>query len=130
MDRWEFVVPASVWVINLVVPAAILEPGLGRRRVAGAIRPAAVVGRDDELTHGRELAVDTAAGRGRLLIQGEPGIGKTMLLPTILDTAADVIPDAVAGAADEFDQRLPFATLLSCLFSRSSPANPRLDQLD
>src|SRR6516165_1505968 len=84
--------------------------------VAGAVRLPAMVGRDDELIHGTELALDAAAGRGRLLlIQGEPGIGKTLLLRTILDTAADLIPDVLTGAADEFDQRLPFATLHSCL---------------
>jgi DNA-binding NarL/FixJ family response regulator len=75
-----------------------------------------MVGRDDELTRGRELAVEAAAGRGRLLlIQGEPGIGKTLLLRAILDAAADLIPDVVMGATDEFDQCLPFATLHTCL---------------
>jgi DNA-binding CsgD family transcriptional regulator/tetratricopeptide (TPR) repeat protein len=81
-----------------------------------AIRPAIIVGRDDDLTRGRELASKAATGRGGLLlIEGEPGIGKTLLLRTILDAAADLIPDVVTGAADEFDQRLPFATLRSCL---------------
>jgi DNA-binding CsgD family transcriptional regulator len=85
-------------------------------RAVGAVRPAALVGRDDELIRARELALDAAPGRGRLLlIQGEPGIGKTVLLRAILDTAADIIPDIVTGAADEFDQRLPFATVHSCL---------------
>jgi len=85
-------------------------------QVAIAIRPATVVGRDDELTRGRELTLDAAAGRGRLLlIKGEAGIGKTLLLRTILDAATDLIPDVVIGAADEFDQSLPFATLHSCL---------------
>jgi DNA-binding NarL/FixJ family response regulator len=83
---------------------------------ASAIRPAAMIGRDDELRRGAELACDAAAGHGRLLlIQGEAGIGKTLLLRTILDQAAGLIPHVVTGAADEFDQRLPFATLHSCL---------------
>ena len=92
-------------------------------QVVSAIRAATMVGRGDDLTRGRELALEAAAGRGRLLlIQGEPGIGKTLLLRTILDTAADLIPDIVIGAADEFDQRLPFATLHACLqpFERRS----------
>jgi len=83
---------------------------------ASAIRPAAMIGRDDERRRGAELARDAAAGHGRLLlIQGEAGIGKTVLLRTILDEAAGLIPHVVTGAADEFDQRLPFATLHSCL---------------
>ena len=101
---------------------SVLDSG----RVAGAVRLPAMVGRDDELIRGRELALDAAAGRGRLLlIQGEPGIGKTVLLRSILHTAADLIPQVVTGAADELDQRLPFATLHSCLQpleSRSSQA--------
>jgi len=80
-----------------------------------AIRPA-MVGRDDERARGGELASDAAAGGGRLLlIEGEPGIGKTLLLRTILDDAADLIPHVVVGAAEELDQRLVFATLHSCL---------------
>src|SRR6516162_6718942 len=83
---------------------------------ASAIRPAAMIGRDDERRRGTELARDVAAGHGRLLlIQGEAGIGKTLLMRTILDKAAGLIPHIVTGAADEFDQRLPFATLHSCL---------------
>jgi DNA-binding CsgD family transcriptional regulator/tetratricopeptide (TPR) repeat protein len=83
---------------------------------ASAIRPGIMIGRDDELRRGAELARDVAAGHGRLLlIHGEPGIGKTLLLRTILDGAAGQIPHVVTGAADEFDQRLPFATLHSCL---------------
>jgi DNA-binding NarL/FixJ family response regulator/tetratricopeptide (TPR) repeat protein len=86
-----------------------------RGQLASTIRPA-MVGRDGDLARGCELASDAAAGEGRLLlIQGEPGIGKTTLLRTILDASASLIPHAMAGAADEFDQRLPFATLHSCL---------------
>jgi DNA-binding CsgD family transcriptional regulator/tetratricopeptide (TPR) repeat protein len=85
---------------------------------ADGIRPGAMIGRDDELRRGTGLAREAAAGRGTLLlIEGEPGIGKTVLLRTILDQAADYIPHVVTGSAEEFDQRLPFATLHSCLQS-------------
>ena len=58
-------------------------------QVVSAIRATTMAGRGDDLACGRELALEAAAGRGRLLlIQGEPGIGKTLLLRTILDTAA------------------------------------------
>jgi predicted ATP-dependent serine protease len=83
---------------------------------ASAIRPDVMIGRDEELRRGAEMARYAAAGRGLLLlIQGEPGIGKTLLLQTILDQVAGLIPHVVAGAADEGDQRLPFATLHACL---------------
>jgi DNA-binding CsgD family transcriptional regulator/tetratricopeptide (TPR) repeat protein len=88
-------------------------PGTGR--VAGLI-PHAVVGRDGELMRLADLARDAAAGRGKLiLIEGEPGIGKTLLLRTVLADASGLFPRTVTGAAEEFDQRLPFATVHSCL---------------
>jgi hypothetical protein len=77
---------------------------------------AQVVGRDAELAILTALARDAASGRGRLvLIEGEPGIGKTSLLQAFLEDAAGLLPRVVAGAAEEFDQRLPFATVGSCL---------------
>jgi DNA-binding NarL/FixJ family response regulator len=77
---------------------------------------AQVMGRDGELEILTSLARDAASGRGRLvLIEGEPGIGKTSLLRALLEDAADLLPRVVTGAAEEFDQRLPFATAGSCL---------------
>jgi DNA-binding CsgD family transcriptional regulator/tetratricopeptide (TPR) repeat protein len=62
------------------------------------------------------LARSTAAGRGGLaLMEGEPGIGKTALLYAALSDAADLLPRRITGAAEEFDQRLPFATIHSWL---------------
>ncbi len=77
---------------------------------------AAVVGRDGELDRLTGLADEAAAGRGRLvLIEGEPGIGKTALLRAFLESARELFSRRVTGAAEEFDQRLPFATAHSCL---------------
>jgi DNA-binding CsgD family transcriptional regulator len=77
---------------------------------------AEVIGRDGELEILTSLARDAASGRGRLvLIEGEPGIGKTSLLRAFLEDAAGLLPRVVTGAAEEFDQRLPFATVASCL---------------
>ena len=88
-------------------------PGTGR--VAG-LTPHTVVGRDGEMTRLADLARNAAAGRGKLiLIEGEPGIGKTLLLRTFLADAAGLFPHTVTGAAEEFDQRLPFATVHSWL---------------
>jgi predicted ATPase len=75
-----------------------------------------VVGRDAELLRIAGLARDAAAGRGRLvLIEGEPGIGKTLLLRAALNDAAGLFPRRLTGAAEELDQRWPFATIRACL---------------
>ena len=82
-------------------------PGMG-----GAL----LLGRDGELDCLTGPAGDAAAGRGRLvLIEGEPGIGKTWLLRAFFENAAGLFSCRVTGAAEEFDQRLPFATVDSCL---------------
>jgi tetratricopeptide (TPR) repeat protein len=75
-----------------------------------------LVGRDAEMVRLADLARRAAAGQGALvLIEGEPGIGKTALLRAALGDAAGSLPRQVTGAAEEFDQRLPFATIRSCL---------------
>ena len=82
-------------------------PGMG-----GAL----LLGRDGELECLTGPAGDAAAGRGRLaLIEGEPGIGKTWLLRAFFENAAGLFSCRVTGAAEEFDRRLPFATIDSCL---------------
>src|SRR5690348_8187122 len=84
----------------------------GMPRTGGA----QVMGRDDELEILTGLARDAGAGRGRLvLIEGEPGIGKTSLLRAFADDAAGLFSMTVWGVAEEFDRRLPFATVGSCL---------------
>jgi predicted ATPase len=77
---------------------------------------AEVMGRNGELEILSSVARDAASGRGRLLlIEGEPGIGKTSLLRAFARDAAGLFSMTVWGAAEEFDQRLPFATVGSCL---------------
>jgi AAA ATPase domain len=76
----------------------------------------ALVGRGVELARLADLARGAAAGRGGLvLIEGESGIGKTVLLQAALGDATDLLPRRVTGTAEEFDQRLPFATVGACL---------------
>jgi len=75
-----------------------------------------VMGRDGELEFLTGLARDAASGRGRLvLIEGEPGIGKTSLVRALLADTTGLLYRVVTGAAEEFDQRLPFATVGACL---------------
>src|SRR5215469_9246389 len=89
---------------------------MGRTGYGRSTSRHAVVGRDKELTDLADLALQTTAGQGQLiLVEGEPGIGKTLLLRTVLDAAAERFPRTLWGTADEFDQRLSFATMHSCL---------------
>jgi len=89
---------------------------MGRTGYGRSTSQHAVAGRDKELTDLADLALQAAAGQGQLIvIEGEPGIGKTLLLRTMLDAAAEQFPRTLSGTADEFDQRLPFATVHSCL---------------
>ena len=76
----------------------------------------AVLGRDSEMNRLTCLASEVPAGRGQLVvIEGEPGIGKTALLRAFFASVAGLIPRRVTGTAEELDHRLPFATVRSCL---------------
>ncbi|HEX6538122.1 MAG TPA: AAA family ATPase [Candidatus Dormibacteraeota bacterium] len=62
----------------------------GQKGMRGAPEPAALVGRDRELTTGLGLLDDSAAGAGSLLlISGEPGIGKSRLAEELARHARD-----------------------------------------
>ena len=50
-----------------------------------------------------------------MLISGEPGIGKTALLATLVQQAAAGGARVAAGAAEELGQRVPFAAVADCL---------------
>jgi predicted ATPase len=56
------------------------------------------------------------AGRGRtVLISGEPGIGKTALLAFLKAEVAGTGSRVASGAAEELEQRVPFAAISDCL---------------
>lgn len=79
-------------------------------------------GRDRE----QEIALGFVRDGGRrvggiLLIEGEPGSGKTGLLRTALDEAAERGFSLVAGAADELGRAVPFAPLLAALPESRGP---------
>jgi hypothetical protein len=74
-----------------------------------------VVGRDSELAVLREALADVARGRGRaVLVEGEPGIGKSALL----ETALDEVPSGVGlirGACAEWGRRYVLTAVISAL---------------
>lgn len=100
-----------------------------------ASRPAAIplpagihslIGRQSELATLAGLVRAVAAGRGgSVLIEGEPGIGKSALVGAALAEAADLGCAVFWGAGDELGQALPLLPLLDGLRVREASANPR-----
>src|ERR1022692_4812774 len=69
---------------------------------------------------------DVAGGRGgSVLIEGEPGIGKSALVRAALAEAADAGCQVFWGAGDELGQALPLLPLLEALRVREPSTNPR-----
>jgi DNA-binding CsgD family transcriptional regulator len=86
----------------------------------------ALVGRDSELAMLSRLVTAVAAGQGgSVLIEGEPGIGKSTLVRTALTDAAAVGCQVFWGAGDELGQALPLLPLLEGLRVREPSASPR-----
>jgi len=74
------------------------------------------VGREKELAAFEGFLTDLADGRGRcVLIEGEPGIGKSALLADGLAAAYEAGFAVSQGACDELGQRFPLSVLLDTL---------------
>jgi DNA-binding CsgD family transcriptional regulator len=85
----------------------------------------ALIGRDSELAILVRLMTEVAAGRGSsVLIEGEPGIGKSTLVRAALAQGADGC-QVFWGAGDELGQPLPLLPLLEGLRVREPSTNPR-----
>ena len=78
-------------------------------------------GRDDELRIASEILGDAERGRGRvLLVEGDPGVGKTGLLDEIFNAAAKRDFALARAEADEIARGTPFAPLLTALQDAAS----------
>ena len=76
----------------------------------------ALTGRDAELTRLAELLDRVAGGEpAALLVEGEPGIGKTRLLRELSRRAAERGFSLVEARADEWARDVPFASLAEAL---------------
>ena len=85
-----------------------------------------LIGRDSELAVLAALVAEVAAGRGSsVLIEGEPGIGKSALVRMALAETAGAGCQVFWGAGDELGQALPLLPLLEGLQVREPSANPR-----
>ena len=86
----------------------------------------ALVGRDSELAMLTGLVKEVAAGRGgTVLVEGEPGIGKSTLVRAALADAADFGCQVFWGAGDELGQALPLLPLMEGLRVREPSVNLR-----
>ena len=86
----------------------------------------ALIGRESETAMLTGLIREVAKGRGRsVLIEGEPGIGKSALVRTAAAEAPEVGCQVFWGAGDELGQALPLLPFLDGLHVRERSANPR-----
>jgi DNA-binding CsgD family transcriptional regulator len=93
--------------------------------VPTAARASALIGRDTEIATLARLVTEVTAGRGgAVLIEGEPGIGKSALVRAVLAQAGSGC-QVFWGAGDELGQALPLLPLLEGLRVREPSANPR-----
>ena len=86
----------------------------------------ALIGRDSEMTLLTGLIRELARGRGSsVLIEGEPGIGKSALVQAVVAEASGFGCQVFWGAGDELGQALPLLPFLDGLRVREPSANPR-----
>jgi len=90
----------------------------------------ALVGRDSEMALLTGLIKEAAQGRGSsVLIEGEPGIGKSALVRAALAEPSAAGCQVFWGAGDELDQALPLQPFLDGLRVREPSANPRRETI-
>jgi AAA ATPase domain/Helix-turn-helix domain len=86
----------------------------------------AMVGRESEMALLTGLVKQVARGRGgSVLIEGEPGIGKSALVRAAVAEAPEAGCQVFWGAGDELGQGLPLLPFLDGLRVREPSANPR-----
>ena len=87
---------------------------------------AMLVGRDNELALLDGLLREAARGRGAaVLIEGEPGIGKSALVHAAVSAAPDAGCQVFWGAGDELGTALPLLPFLDALQVREPSVNAR-----
>jgi DNA-binding CsgD family transcriptional regulator/tetratricopeptide (TPR) repeat protein len=92
--------------------------------------PPLFVGRTAEIRRLNALARETAAGRGAaVLVDGEPGIGKTTLLDQVERRCADLGMRVCRGDAEDLERGLPFAAIGACLGLRTAAPAPAVARL-
>src|SRR6516165_12206567 len=86
----------------------------------------ALVGRDSEMALLTGLIKEAGRGRGgSVLIEGEPGIGKSALMRAAIAQAPEAGCEVFWGAGDELSQELPLLPFLDGLRVREASASSR-----
>src|SRR5437588_9539034 len=89
-----------------------------------------LVGRESEQALLAGLVKQAAQGRGGMvLIEGEPGVGKSALVQAAVAEAQEAGCQVFWGAGDELGQELPLLPFLDGLRVREPSANPRRDTI-
>jgi DNA-binding CsgD family transcriptional regulator len=90
----------------------------------------ALVGRESDMALLTGLIKEAAQGRGSsVLIEGEPGIGKSALVRAAVAQSSAAGCQVFWGAGDELDQELPLLPFLDGLRVREPSANPRRETI-
>jgi DNA-binding CsgD family transcriptional regulator len=90
----------------------------------------ALVGRDSEMALLTGLVKEVAQRRGSsVLIEGEPGIGKSALVRAAVAEAPTLGGQVFWGAGDELGQALPLLPFLDALRVREPSTNPRRETI-
>ncbi|MEU8000365.1 AAA family ATPase [Catellatospora sp. NPDC049111] len=85
------------------------------------------VGRQAETERLHALARQAAGGHGvAVLVEGEPGIGKTSLLDRVAADCTDLGMRLLTGAAEDLEQQLPFSAIANCLGIGAATSDPEL----
>ena len=116
---------ASPRELPAVAPAALQTAELPPVTLAGAL-----VGRDSEMALLTGLVKEVAGGRGgSVLIEGEPGIGKSALVRAAVTDVPESGCQVFWGAGDELGQALPLLPFLDGLRVREPSVNPRREAI-
>lgn len=86
----------------------------------------ALLGRDSEIALLTQLVKAVSLGQGApVLIEGEPGIGKSALVGSVLEQTRSARRHVFWGAGDELGQALPLLPFIDGLRVREPSVNPR-----
>src|SRR5215472_4819879 len=86
---------------------------------------AVLFGRDTETGFLTAMTARAAAGRGAaVLLDGEPGIGKSALLDVVAQRCVPPGMRVLRGGAESLERLLPFSTVAACLGMRATIVDP------
>src|SRR5580700_8761442 len=88
---------------------------------------AVLFGRCQEVERLEAALREVKTGQGRaIMVEGEPGIGKSMLLHHVRSMARGDRMRVLSGSSEELEQRVPFAAIGRCLGIDDPAAGPQI----